>query len=400
MWQKIKNIYHLGTAIIANIVYRFPGRKLIVIGVTGTDGKTTTVSLIYHILKTARKSVSMVSTVGTNIHGKETRLGFHVTTPRFFELQRFLSKAVKRNEKENYVVLEVSSHAIDQFRVWGIPFAIGVLTNVTNEHLDYHKTYDNYLKTKAKLLRNSSTVVVNADDGSYPKLLPLIENKKTVTYGIYAKADIVSEKYPYASQLIGEFNTYNMLAAISVCKTLGIPDAVIKKGIETFQTPVGRMNEIQNNLGVTIIVDYAHTPNGLYQALTSLQSRKKDTSHLISLIGAEGYRDSGKRPLLGEIATKLSDIVIITGVDPRGQEIEINRQILEGAQKAGGILDKTVFIQPDREKAITMAITKLSRKGDIIGIFGKGHERSINYDGMHEEQWNDTETVMKILSAR
>ena len=155
MWQKIKNIYHLMVAVIANIVYWFPAKKLTVIGVTGTDGKTTTVNLIYHILKSSNEKVSMISSIAAVIDGKTYDTGFHVTTPSSFALQKFIRKAVSIRSK--YFVLEVTSHAIDQQRIWGIPFKIGVITNITNEHLDYHKTYDNYLKIKSKLARKRST---------------------------------------------------------------------------------------------------------------------------------------------------------------------------------------------------------------------------------------------------
>jgi UDP-N-acetylmuramoyl-L-alanyl-D-glutamate--2,6-diaminopimelate ligase len=149
MWQKIKNYYHLFQAVIANIVYGFPGRKAIVIGVTGTDGKTTTASLIYHILKSAGQKVSMITSVGAYIGNKVYDIGFHVTTPSPFGLQRYLKKAVDAGIK--YIILETTSHALDQYRIWGIDYKIGVLTNITHEHLDYHKTYEDYARTKFKL---------------------------------------------------------------------------------------------------------------------------------------------------------------------------------------------------------------------------------------------------------
>src|SRR5258708_7644628 len=168
MFRKIKNWYHLCVAILACIRYGFPAKKLIVVGVTGTDGKTTTVNLIYHILKTAGKRVSVVSTVGANINGEASLLGFHVTNPDSLSLQKFLRQAVSGiKAKENYMVLEVTSHGLDQYRVWGIPFRVAVLTNVTSEHLDYHKTYENYVKTKVRLLQMANIAVVNKEDGSY-----------------------------------------------------------------------------------------------------------------------------------------------------------------------------------------------------------------------------------------
>ncbi len=399
MWQSIKNQYHLVVAILATLRYGFPGRKLTIIGVTGTDGKTTTVNLIYHMLKTAGKTVSMVSTVGANINGQESLLNFHVTTPSSFAIQRFLSLAAKGSKEKKYVVLEVSSHAIDQFRVWGVPFSVGVITNITNEHLDYHKTYSNYLQTKAKLLQSAAVAVLNSDDDSYTRLLPLVSEKKVITYGIHKKADVAPQEYPYKSPLIGEFNEYNMLACFAVGKYLGIEKSDMQKAMSTFATPLGRMNTIENTKGLTIVVDYAHTPNGLTQALTALKKNKKESGRLIVLTGAEGKRDPGKREAIGEAAGSMSDIVVITAVDPRGEEAKINAAILRGVEKNGKILGKNVFIENDRETAIAFTLKKLAKKGDTVGLFGKGHERSMNYDGKHEISWSDTDVVKKVLKV-
>jgi UDP-N-acetylmuramoyl-L-alanyl-D-glutamate--2,6-diaminopimelate ligase len=165
MWQKIKNIYHFFVAVFANIIFLFPSRGLTVIGVTGTDGKTTTASFIFHILKSSGKKAALVSSIGVEFENKKIALPFHVTTPSPVSLQWLILKAKLAGVK--YLVLEVTSHSIDQYRIWGIPFKISVLTNVTNEHLDYHKTYDNYLKTKLKLLKRSNLAIVNEDDASY-----------------------------------------------------------------------------------------------------------------------------------------------------------------------------------------------------------------------------------------
>ena len=162
MWQNIKNYYHLLQAIVANILYRFPARKLNVIGVTGTDGKTTTTSLIYHILKSAGKKVAMITSIGAYIGDKQYDIGFHVTTPSSFGLQRYIRRAVDQGNE--YLVLETTSHALDQNRVWGIPYKIGVLTNVTHEHLDYHKTWEEYAKVKFHLIANSEVGIVNRDE--------------------------------------------------------------------------------------------------------------------------------------------------------------------------------------------------------------------------------------------
>lgn len=404
MWQKIKNVYHLFKAILANIYFGFPARDLNVIGVTGTDGKTTTVNLIYHILKVSGRQVSMVSTVGANIHGKASPLGFHVTNPTSFPLQRFLRDAAKKDgEGENYLVLEVTSHGLDQNRVWGIPFAVGVITNVTHEHLDYHKTYDEYLRTKMKLVQMAEVAIVNKDDESYTVVSKFknqnaksqLKNKKWVTFGLKTDSEVNPKVFPFKTSLPGEFNVYNCLAAVAVCKHLGLSDKEIREGLSSFTTPTGRMQKIENKKGLKIYIDYAHTANGIAQALRTVKAETK--GKLIALIGAEGYRDERKRPVMGETATKLADVVVITAVDPRGLIDQINEQILAGVGRAGGKLGKNVFIENDREKAIDLAINKLAKRGDTIGIFGKGHERSMNMDGKKELPWSDFEAVEKAL---
>lgn len=397
MWQKMKNYYHVLQALAANIKHGFPGKKLIVIGVTGTDGKTTTVNLIYHMLRTAGLPASMISTVGADIHGKLSPLAFHVTNPSAFPLQKFLGEATKdhNGNRKNYLVLEVTSHGLDQKRIWGIPLEIGVVTNITHEHLDYHKTYNRYLRTKVKLLQMAKKIVVNKDDSSYEKILSYVPHKPVMTYGIKQSADITPETFPFTCSLVGEFNRYNVLAAVSVAKLLGIEESLIRKAIETFVTPDGRMHKIKNEKGIEVYIDYAHTANGIAVALEALrlQAQKK----LIVLIGAEGYRDVKKRSIMGELAAKFADYTIITAVDPRGLISQINEQILEGAKKAGGIIGKNVFVENDRQKAIVFAIQTLAKKGDIVALFGKGHETSMNIDGKHELPWSDFKAVDLVL---
>ena len=209
MWQRIKNIYHLFVAVFSNIFFGWPGGKLKIIGVTGTDGKTTTVHLIYHILKTNRLKVSMISSIGAVINGKEYDTGFHVTTPSSFTLMKFLKKAA--SFKSDYFVLEVTSHALDQNRVWGIPFEVGVITNITQEHLDYHKTYEEYLRTKLKLLFSSKTAVVNRDDKSYEKISKILTHKpkiRCLTFGTSRSSDVNLSSIRNINPE-GEFNKQN-----------------------------------------------------------------------------------------------------------------------------------------------------------------------------------------------
>jgi UDP-N-acetylmuramoyl-L-alanyl-D-glutamate--2,6-diaminopimelate ligase len=361
-----------------------------VIGITGTDGKTTTVNLIYHILHSSGKTVSMISTVGAVIHGEKFTLGFHVTNPASIALQKFLSKAAKNVFKDNYLVLEVTSHGLDQNRVWGIPFAIGGITNVTHEHLDYHKTYEAYVKAKSKLLRKAKITIVNADDASYPYIKRELKNKDIITYG-KTTADITFKTLDFKSNLIGEYNTYNTLLAIAVCKQLGLTDREIKKGIETFNAPIGR-SEIVHEDQFTVMIDFAHTPNAFMQLLSSIRPTVK--GKLIHVFGSAGLRDVSKRPEMGEAASKFDDVIILTSEDPRSEDPkQIIEQIVSGMSKK--FPQEKVFKIVNRQEAITKAIS-LAKRGDFILITGKAHEQSMNY-GNGEKPWSEYEAVEKAL---
>ena len=389
----INYFWHLPKAILANICYDFPTRGLKVIGVTGTDGKTTTTNMIYQILKSAGKKVSMVSTINAFIAGKSYDTGFHVTSPDPFLVQKFARVSIDVGDQ--YMVLEVTSHALDQFRFWGIKFDVGVITNITHEHLDYHKTFENYKKTKLKFLKNVQFAVIN--ENIYGSRIKYGMTKSDlVTFGL-TKGDFNQREINLKLKIPGNYNIENALAALAVSSVLGIGQGQVKKTLENFNSLSGRMEEVENSIGIIIIIDFAHTPNGLEQALKTLRLHLRG-GKLISLIGCEGYRDVGKRSLMGEIAQKLSDIVVVTSVDPRGQLDIINKQIIQGLKKAGGRKDKSYFVIDDRQKAIDFVINSLAKKGDVAGIFGKGHEKSMNMDGKKEIHWSDFEAVQEALS--
>ncbi len=397
MWQEIKNIYHLGIAILANLFYGFPSRKLRVVGVTGTDGKTTTTSLIYRILNTAGLNASMVTSVGAVIDGKKYDVGFHVTTPSPFAVQRFIKKAVDSGSK--FLVLETTSHALDQFRVFGTKFEIGVLTNVTHEHLDYHKTYENYVKTKAKLLKMSKVAIVNRDDQSYEMIkdkgLSIKYKRKVVTYGLNKNSDINPRTFPFKTNLIGEFNRYNILAAISACKALGVLPEAIRKGIENFVVPLGR-EEIIYNKDFTVMIDFAHTPNAFDQILKSVRPMVK--GKLIHVFGSAGLRDISKRPIMGKISSQYSDVIILTSEDPRSESVEkINREIESGIMNYE-LRKKEILKISDRKKAIETAI-KMAKKGDFVIMTGKSHEKSMNY-GHGEVAWDEFASAKDALKKK
>ena len=380
----VNNFYHLPLAILANFTYGFPSRKLKVIGVTGTDGKTTTTNMIYQILKSAGKKVSMVSTINAVIGGKSYDTGFHVTSPDPFMIQKFAKQSVDSGDE--YMILEVTSHALDQYRFWGIKFEIGVITNITHEHLDYHKNFDNYKNIKLKLLKNVRKAVVNENLN--------IKRGNILTFGLN-NGDLNQKDAKLKLEIPGDYNIENALAALAVAFDLGINKDIARKTVEDFQNLNGRMEDIENNKGIKIIIDFAHTPNGLEQVLRTLKSQIK--GRLIVLIGCEGFRDEQKREMMGEIAQRLSNIVVVTAVDPRGQWKIIKQQIIKGAMKAGAKEGINFFVEEDREKAINLAINQLARKGDVVGIFGKGHEKSMNLDGKKEILWSDLEAVKKTL---
>ncbi|MBI4096946.1 MAG: UDP-N-acetylmuramoyl-L-alanyl-D-glutamate--2,6-diaminopimelate ligase [Candidatus Levybacteria bacterium] len=394
MWQETKNIYHFFQAVLASIIYGFPANDLTVIGVTGTDGKTTTSSLIYHILKKAGYKTAVISTVSAIIDGKEYDTGFHVTTPSSFMIQSYLRKAKEAEVK--YVVLEVTSHALDQYRVWGIPFKIGVLTNVTHEHLDYHKTYEEYLETKLKLLRMAEVAVVNRDDESFKKISNVkyqMSNIKWVTFGLHENADINPVTFSFKTKLIGDYNTYNILAAVAACQNLGFPDEVIRKAIADFTPPKGRAEVVYDD-GFTVMVDFAHTPNSLSQILQTLRKELPKNARLIHVFGSAGERDAKKRPLMGRESSRFADIIFLTSEDPRSESPEkIMEEIAEGIDKEE--YTNILYKAADRQEAINEAI-KIARKGDVVLITGKGHEQSMNF-GSGEVPWSDHEAVRKAL---
>lgn len=394
MWRKFKNTYHLLVAILANVLFLFPSRTMKVIGVTGTDGKTTTVNLIYHILETAGHKVSMVSSISAVVDGRIYDTGFHVTTPTPYALQKFLRKA--RKAKSEFFVLEVTSHAIDQNRIFGIPFEVGVLTNITNEHLDYHKTYDNYLKTKLSLLKKSKISVVNSDDSSYT-LLSEARSKKPqenwITYGLSESSDYNPKTFDIKqARLVGDFNKYNVLAAVSAAKSLGIKDEVIKKALGSFHIPVGRVDYVYQK-DFSIMIDFAHTPNAFEKILSTVRPITK--GKIIHVFGSAGERDILKRPFLGEISSQYCDILVLTAEDSRSEDVnKIIAEIEVGIKKE----QAEVIRIPDRHEAIEAAI-QMAKKDDLVLITGKAQEGSMTTD-QKELPWDEFAVVDQALKNR
>lgn len=390
MLRRFKNLAHFLLAGTALLAYGFPAKKLTVIGVTGTDGKTTTSTLIYHILKSAGFRVALISTVAAYIGEEEIDTGFHVTSPDPFSLQALLKKIVSKGF--THVVLEVTSHGLDQSRVLGTNAKWVVFTNITHEHLDYHKTYANYVAAKAKLLRHAEVAVLNLEDPSFEKLKPYLKPATRVLP--YNSKDI--ELFPTVSDKFAEkYNRFNAVAAIKLTQTLGVDPEIAGNAIKTFPGVKGRMEEIKNNRGIRVIVDFAHTPNALKEALTALKTTT--TGKLIAVYGAAGLRDYTKRPMMGEIGAKLADEVILTAEDPRTEKVAtIIRQMKEGVTLNHG----HVHAIEDRAEAISFAINKLAHVGDTVGIFGKGHEKSLNLNGKEEIPWSDQEAAKIALQKK
>lgn len=373
--------------------YRRPARRLTLIGVTGTDGKTTTTTLIYHLLKLAGKKVAMVSSVAAYIGDQAIDTGFHVTLPDPWQLQKLLRRVADAGYR--YLVLEVTSHGLDQHRILGCNFYLSVLTNITHEHLDYHKTLAEYIKAKARLFKLSRISLLNRDAAAYPQIKQLLVGKTRIkTYSLkkYLDPAIMAA---ITTTFTARYNKENALAAATVALDLGLSPQIIARGLKTFPGVPGRLEVVPNSQGLHVIIDFAHTPNALKAVLTELRRRLKAKSHkLIAVFGVAGLRDRTKRPIMGKIAAKLADEVVLTAEDPRTEDVnQIIGQIASGAPKF------PFHKIPDRQSAINYAIIHLARPGDIVGIFGKGHEASMCY-GITEHPWSDRQAALTALSKR
>ena len=382
--RKIKNLGHFLIAWISALYFRFPAKNLFVIGVTGTDGKTTTSTLIYSVLRESQKKTALISTVAAFIGDEEIDTGFHVTSPGPWQLQKLLRKIVEMDYK--FVVLEATSHGLDQSRLYGTNISIGVLTNITHEHLDYHKTYDNYLLAKSKLFKEAKFAVLNSIDKSYEKIKKTIKGAKIITYNNSNIPLYIKSKFNES------YNRLNAMAAVTVAQILKIEEGDIKKGIAEFKGIPGRMEVIKNNKDIRVFVDFAHTPNALEKSLKAL--RVSTQGKLIAVFGCAGLRDISKRPLMGEIGSRLADEVILTSEDPRSEDVNtIITQIKSGIKINHGHVHAII----DRKEAIQFALINLAQKGDTVGIFGKGHEKTINLDGKNEIPWSDVDEAAKAL---
>ncbi len=391
MWQKIKNYYHHAQAFLAALFFGFPSQSIKVIGVTGTDGKTTTVHMINQILKDAGYKVSMVSSVGAQIGARTYDTGFHVTTPSAWQIQKYLRRA--KDAGHQYFVLETTSHGLDQNRLSFINFEVGVLTNITHDHLDYHKTWQNYALAKAKLFKSVKFSILNLEDPKSLVFVSQIAGGQIITYGLDAKATVSPLNMPLKLKLPGQYNLLNALAAAAAAGAIGVSKSKIVKTIQNFKLPKGRLENVDKDQNFELLIDFAHTPNGLEQVLKTLKS-KSQGSRLIAVFGAAGNRDSQKRPAMGKAADKYADIIILTAEDPRGEKVEeINAQIVKGITSKSK--DENLFLIEDRKEAIEFAVAE-AQENDIVVLLGKGHEKSMCY-GKRETPWDEFKTAKNAL---
>lgn len=392
MRQKFKKLlpsfifwfYHFLIVFCAAVFYRFPSRQIKLIGITGTNGKTTTSEMIANILEKAGFKIALLNSIRIKIGEKEEKNKLRMTMPGRFFIQSFLRKAIK--ESCDFAILEVTSEGIKQHRHRFLKFDIAIFTNLSPEHIEAHGSFEKYREAKLKLFKATKEVhIINCEDENSKYFLK-IPAKKKITFGL-KKGDINQEKTNLKIKLTGNFNLYNALAAFSVATYLGINQEIARGALENFSGVPGRMEEIISK-PFKVIVDYAFTPNALekvYQTLTS-NFEFRNSNKLICVLGAcGGGRDKWKRPVLGEIAARYCDNVIITNEDPYDEEPwQIIEQVAAGAkEKAKKILD--------RREAIKEAL-KLAKEGDIVVITGKGCEPSIVEKGK-KIPWDDREVA-------
>lgn len=428
---------------LAAAYYGYPARKMTIIGVTGTDGKTTTCNLLYQILLAAGIRAGLISTVNAVIGDEILDTGFHVTTPDAPDVQRYLAQMLAAGL--THAVLETTSHGWAQHRVDACEFDIGVITNITHEHLDQHGSYENYRSAKARLFQsleitlpkpqgNPRLSILNRDDSSFEFLASVVQssikNQKSkitlVGYGLDSAADIHADsiKYspygihftvvgpgyslPLTSPLVGAFNVSNCLAAFTAAvHGLGIDPAIAARGIAALPGVPGRMERIELGQPFTAIVDFAHTPNALDVALKTARnmlspSPERDwpgmeSGRIIVIFGSAGLRDREKRRMMAEVGARLADISILTAEDPRTESLAaILEQMAVGARSQAALEDETFYRVPDRGAAIRLGVS-LARPGDILLACGKGHEQSMCF-GTTEYLWDDRIAMRAAIS--
>jgi len=404
-------------ALLTAAWHGFPSRELTVVGVTGTDGKTTTSSLIGAILEAAHIPTGLVTTVAAEIAGQSLDTGFHTTTPEPPEIQAYLRSMVAKGCQ--VAVLETTSHALALDKVLGIDYDLAVVTNITHEHLDFHGTWHAYLEAKARLFEGLAasarkpgvpkTAVLNAEDASFGRLSGLPYDRR-FTYAVAQSADLMAREVvldgrgmhfvattprgeiPIEARLLGRFNVSNALAAVGAALALDIEPAAIKSGLARFRGVPGRLEAIDLGQDFSVVVDFAHTPNSLRRVLELGRTLTK--GRVLVVFGCAGERDAAKRPLMGQAAGELADAVYLTAEDPRREDlVQILGEIATGVRAAGG----DPMLVSDRGEAVAAAIAAAA-PGDLVLICGKGHEQTMAF-GDEERPWDDRAAARAALGA-
>lgn len=390
-----------------------PSSKLKVVGVTGTSGKTTTVTLLYRIALSLGYKAGLISTVENLINGEKMEASYNVpsTTPDPIFLNKLLSKMVE--EGCEYVFMEVSSHAMDQNRVAGVNFVGGIFTNLSQDHFDYHKNFENYFQAKKKffkMLSKHAFALSNADDKyGFRMLEGITANQfsygflggfnKVHFYGEIKKLDFDGLELSFnniqiKTKLLGKFNAYNLLAVWSACSLLGFDMNKVNKILEDIEPPRGRFEHFTSPNGVVVIVDYAHKPDALEKVLSAIKETKQTDGRIISVFGCGGDRDVTKRPIMAKIGAKLSDMAIFTSDNPRSEDPE---KIINDMKEGLDIEDfQKVKNIPNRHEAILEAV-RIAEKGDIILCAGKGHEYYQEINGV-KSHFDDMEEFKKAYA--
>jgi len=406
--------------------YGFPAHRLTVVGVTGTDGKTTTCNLLHSILTAAGRRAGLVSTVNAVIGERVLDTGLHTTTPDAPDVQRYLAEMVAAGTE--IAVLETTSHGLEQHRVSACDFDVALVTNVTHEHLDIHGSLRAYQQAKARLFRHLTTgyrkpgvpkvAILNADDDSYRTLRPLPADRH-LAYGLagahQGAADVVATgirrsaadtrftvqspagDFELRTALVGDFNISNILAATSAALALGTPVEAIQQGVWRVKGIVGRMERLDEGQDFTALVDFAHTPNALERALGT--ARTMTEGRVIAVFGSAGERDVAKRAWMGQIGARLADVIVLTAEDPRSEPLEeILAEMARGAEQGGAVAGQDCFCIADRAEAIQFAVDQ-AQPGDVVITCGKGHEQSMCY-GTVERPWSEHQALRAALRRR
>lgn len=390
--------------------YRNPAKNLKVIAVTGTNGKTTTLNFINEVLKEAGYKTAMFTTAVIEVAGERKINDLNATVATTAEMQRFFRKA--KRAKVDYTLLEVTSHALDQHKLDGVPIHMAIMTNLTQDHLDYHGTMEKYAAAKSKLFAHTPRyIVLNRDDEWFEYFDKFPAGAQKITYGksedaeakieytkLYRKgseATVVIDhqtKLDLATALPGEFNITNMTAAAAAAYLLGLKMDDIIEGVANLESVPGRFERVETGKEYDVVVDYAHTPDALEKFLTAAKEIAKNRTILV--FGATGDRDKGKRPIMGEIAAHLADRIILTDEESYDEDpAAIRAQVMQGIESAKGTAKTTEIA--DRHDAIKKALD-VAKRGDMVLITGMGHEKFRIIDG-RREPWNDADVVRELV---